>query len=213
MIEKIKQIFKIRDLRKSILYILGMIVIFRIAAHIPVPGINLENLKEFFASNQILGLINVFSGGSMENFSVVAMGVGPYITASIIFQLLVMIVPRLEALSKEPGGYQKINHWTRYLTVPLAALQGYAMVMMLRQQSSFKIIDSLSTFDLAVTIITLTAGTIFLMWIGELISERHIGNGISLLIFAGIVANLPGVLQKSLAVFDPAQIMNLVIFL
>lgn len=212
MFDKFIQIFKIRDLRKSILFILGMIFVFRIAAHIPVPGINLENLKEFFNSNQILGLINIFSGGSMENFSIVAMGVAPYITASIIFQLLVMIVPRLEALSKEPGGYQKINHWTRFLTVPLAALQGYAMIMMLRQQSSFQIIDNLSTFDLFVTIMTLTAGTVFLMWIGELISEKHIGNGISLLIFAGIVAALPGVVQKTLAVFDPTQIMNLVIF-
>lgn len=212
MFERVTQIFKIRDLRKSVLYVLAMIVIFRIAAHIPVPGINLENLKEFFASNQILGLINIFSGGSMENFSIVAMGVSPYITASIIFQLLVMIIPKLEEISKEPGGQQKINRWTRWLTVPLAVLSGYGMIMMLRQQSSFQIIDSLATFDLIVTLVTITAGTILLMWIGELISEQHIGNGISILIFAGIVSSLPSVLQKAIAVFDPAQIVNLVIF-
>ncbi|MCX6745036.1 MAG: preprotein translocase subunit SecY [Candidatus Parcubacteria bacterium] len=212
MLERLNQIFKIRDLRKSILYVLALIVIFRIAAHIPVPGINLQNLKEFFNSNQILGLINVFSGGSMKNFSIVAMGVSPYITASIIFQLLVMIIPKLEQISKEPGGYQKINQWTRWLTVPLAVLQGYGMITMLRYQSSFKIIENLSVFDLIATLTTITAGTIFLMWIGELISEQHIGNGISLLIFAGIVSSLPGIVQKTLAVFDPAQIINLVIF-
>ncbi|MFA5188614.1 MAG: preprotein translocase subunit SecY [Patescibacteria group bacterium] len=212
MWEKFTQIFKIRDLRKSILYVLALLVIFRIAAHIPIPGVNLDNLKEFFASNQIFGLINIFSGGGMSNFSVVAMGVGPYITASIIFQLLVMIVPKLEEISKEPGGYQKINNWTRWLTVPLAALQGYGIITTLQRQSTYKIINFLSPFDLILTLITLTAGTVFLMWIGELISERKIGNGISLIIFAGIVDRLPSLVQRTLVVFDPAEIFNLVLF-
>jgi len=212
MLDKIIQIFKIRDLRKSILFIIGMLVIFRVAAHIPVPGVDVANLKEFFASNQILGLINLFSGGGMENFSVVALGVAPYITASIIFQLLVMIIPKLEELSKEPGGHQRINRWTRLLTVPLAVLQGYGMIAILRQQSSFDIIGDISAFNMMTTIITITAGTIFLMWIGELISEKNIGNGISLLIFAGIIAALPGVLQRTLLVFDPSQIASLVLF-
>lgn len=209
---KLVQIFKIRDLRKSILFVLAMLVVFRIAAHIPVPGVNIANLKEFFASNQILGLINIFSGGGMENFSVMALGVAPYITASIIFQLLVMIIPKLEEVSKEQGGQQKINNWTRLLTVPLAVLQGYGMISLLRQQSTFEIIGNLSTFDLLTTIITITAGSIFLMWIGELISEKNIGNGISLLIFAGIIAALPGVIQRTLSVFDPSQIATLITF-
>jgi preprotein translocase subunit SecY len=211
-LDKIIQIFKIRDLRKSILYVLGMLVIFRVAAHIPVPGVNVENLKEFFASNQFLGLINIFSGGGMENFSVVALGVAPYITASIIFQLLVMIIPKLEEISKEPGGQQKVNKWTRWLTVPLAALQGYGMITMLRQQSSFDIIGDLSVLSLLTTIITITGGSIFLMWIGELISEKKIGNGISILIFAGIIAALPGVIQRTIAVFDPSQIATVITF-
>ncbi len=211
-LDKIIQLFKIRDLRRSILFVLAMLFIFRVAAHIPIPGINLENLKEFFASNQVLGLINIFSGGGMQNFSLVAMGVAPYITASIIFQLLVMIIPKLEELSKEPGGYQKINRWTRFLTVPLAVLQSYGMITILRQQSTFQIIGNLSTFDLITTLTTLTAGTIFLMWIGELISEKNIGNGISLLIFAGIISALPSALQRAVAVFDPSQIAVLIAF-
>jgi len=211
-LDKIIQIFKIRDLRKSIIFVLVMLFIFRVAAHIPVPGVNVENLKEFFASNQILGLINLFSGGGMENFSVVALGVAPYITASIIFQLLVMIIPKLEEISKEPGGSQKINKWTRWISVPLAVLQGYGLITMLKQQSSFEIMGDLSGITLLTTIVTITAGTVFLMWIGELISEKNIGNGISLLIFAGIISALPGVVQRSIAVFDPSQIATMVTF-
>jgi len=212
MWDKIIQIFKIKDLRNSILFVLAMLVIFRVAAHIPVPGVNIANLKEFFASNQILGLINIFSGGGMENFSIVAMGVAPYITASIIFQLLVMIIPKLEALSKEPGGHEKINRWTRLVTVPLAVLQGYGMIMILKQQSAYQIIGDLTAFNLITTLVTLTAGSIFLMWIGELISEKNIGNGISLLIFAGIIAALPGIVQRAIVTFDPSQIATMVTF-
>ncbi len=212
MLEKVVQIFKIKDLRRSILYVLALLVISRIAAHIPIPGVNLENLKQFFSSNQIFGLINIFSGGGMSNFSVVAMGVGPYITASIIFQLLVMISPRLEEISKEPGGHQKINSWTRWLTVPMAILQGYGIIAVLRQQSTYQIIDDLSLFNLFFTILTLTAGTIFMMWLGELISEKKIGNGISLLIFVGIIDRLPGIIQQTVVVFDPAQVINIALF-
>ncbi len=212
MFDKIVQIFKIKDLRRKILFILGLLFIFRVAAHIPIPGVNVENLKEFFASNQVFGLINIFSAGGMENFSVVAMGVAPYITASIIFQLLIMIIPKLEAMSKEPGGYQKINSWTRWLTIPLAALQGYGIISILQRQSSYKIISDLNPFNFVTTIITLAAGTILLMWLGELISEKHIGNGISILIFAGIVSSLPMVLQRAIVVFDPTQLVNIFIF-
>jgi preprotein translocase subunit SecY len=212
-LDKFRQIFKAKDLRNSILYVLGILIIFRIAAHIPVPGINIEGLKELFSSNQFLGLINIFSGGSMENFSVVSLGVAPYITASIIFQLLIMITPKLEQLSKEPGGQQKINKWTRWLTVPLAALQGYAMITMLQRQSTYQIIGNMSIFELLTTVFTVTAGTIFLMWLGELISEKNIGNGISLLIFVGIVANLPNIIQKAIVVFDPSQLVEIFVFI
>jgi preprotein translocase subunit SecY len=211
MWQKLVQIWKLPDLRRNIIFILVMLGIFRLAAHIPVPGINVENLKKFFESNQMLGLLNVFSGGSMENFSVVMLGVAPYITASIIFQLLIMIIPRLEELSKEEYGKKKINQWTRILAVPLAALQAYGMIAMFRQSAN-PIITDVSAWSLFSTIITVTAGTIFLMWIGELISEKKIGNGISLIIFAGIITGLPGAVQQALVVFDASQIFNFVIF-
>lgn len=210
-LDRFSQFWKAKDLRNSILFILGMLVIFRFAAHIPIPGVNLENLRAFFSSNQILGLMNVFSGGTMENFSIVALGVGPYITASIIFQLLAMIVPKLEEIMKDEGGRERINQYTRYLAVPLAALQSYSMIQLLRQ-SSRPIITDMSPMSLLTTILTMTAGTMFLMWIGELISEKKMGNGISLMIFAGIIAGLPGVVQRALFSLDSGEIFNLLIF-
>ncbi|MEA3272130.1 MAG: preprotein translocase subunit SecY [Patescibacteria group bacterium] len=209
--DKIIQIWKVKDLRNSILFVLAMLVIFRFVAHIPLPGVDVENLRAFFSSNQVLGLMNVFSGGTMENFSVVALGIAPYITASIIFQLLTMIIPQLEALSKEPGGREKINQYTRYATIPLALLQSYGMITLLRQASR-PIITDVSPLSLGITMLTITAGTIFLMWIGELISEKKIGNGISILIFAGIISGLPGVIQRALFTFDKAQIFNILLF-
>ena len=186
--KKILQIWKIKDLRKSILFVLAMLIIFRIAAHIPIPGIDQAALSSFFASNQLLGIMNVLSGGGMENFSIVAMGIAPYITASIIFQLLTMIIPKLEELSKEgEAGRKKITQWTRMLTVPLAFMQGYGLIALLRQSSS-TIFADLSTYNLISILVTVTAGTVFLMWLGELITEKNIGNGISLMIFAGIIA-------------------------
>lgn len=210
-LDRLSQFWKARDLRNSILFILGMLVIFRFAAHIPIPGVNLENLRAFFSSNQILGLMNVFSGGTMENFSVVALGVGPYITASIIFQLLAMIIPKLEEIMKDEGGRERINQCTRYLAIPLAALQSYSMIQLLRQ-SSRPIITGMSPMALFTTIITMTAGTMFLMWIGELISEKKMGNGISLMIFAGIIAGLPGVVQRAIYSLDSGEMFNLLIF-
>ena len=212
MIEKIKKIWKIRDLRNSILFVLLMLAIFRLFAHIPVPGVNVLALKEIFSSNQVLGMLNVFSGGSMDNFSIVMMGIGPYITSSIIFQLLGMVVPKFEEMQKEESGRQKINSWTRIATVPLAMVQAYGMIALLRQ-SSYDILGDISAFDLITTIITITAGTIFLMWIGELISEKKIGNGISLLIFAGIISSLPTIVQNLFVTFDLSQIYLLLGFL
>ncbi|MBU0648631.1 preprotein translocase subunit SecY [Patescibacteria group bacterium] len=208
---KLLQIWKIKDLRKNIIFVLLMLVVFRIGAHIPVPGINTDNLREFFDQSQLMGLLNLFSGGTMENFSIMALGIAPYITASIIFQLLTMIIPRLEQLSKEEGGRQKINQYTRFATVPLAALQSYAMIGILRQ-SQLDIIGQLSFFELFTIIITVTGGTIFLMWIGELISEKHIGNGISLLIFAGIISGLPKFVQQVFITFDRDQLFTFLVY-
>ena len=211
MFHKLVQIWKARDLRNNILFVLGMLVIFRLAAHIPIPGVNVMALKEFFSSNQILGLMNIFSGGGMENFSIVMMGVAPYITASIIFQLLAMIIPALEELNKEESGRQKVNMWTRWLTVPLAALQSYSMIVLLKR-SSYSILGELSAFDMISMVVIITAGTVFLMWLGELISEKKIGNGISLLIFAGIVAGLPQAIQQIAFTFDQSQLFMILGF-
>ncbi len=208
MFDKFEQIWKAKDLRNNILFVLGMLVVFRFAAHIPIPGVNAVAMKNLFASNQILGLMNLFSGGGMENFSIVMMGVAPYITSSIIFQLLGMIVPKIEEMQKEEDGRQKINMWTRWLTVPLAAMQAYGMITLLRR-SSAGILGVVAPFDFAVIIVTISAGTIFLMWIGELISEKKIGNGISLLIFAGIVSGLPQVVKQIIVTFDQSQLFML----
>lgn len=213
MWEKIQQIWRIKDLRNSILFVLAMLAIIRVAAHIPVPGVDIIALRQFFQSNQILGLMNIFSGGTMENFSIVMLGVGPYITASIIFQLLAMVVPKLEEISKDgESGQRRINQYTRILSVPLAFMQSYAMIMLLKQ-SARGIIGEMSILQLLTTMLTITAGTVFVMWIGELISEKNIGNGISLLIFAGIVASLPTKLQQSLVTFDRDQLIQTIVFI
>lgn len=211
-IQKLRALWKIRELRFSVLSVLGIIAVFRIAAHIPIPGVNPENLRNFFQSNQILGLLNIFSGGGIENFSIVALGVGPYITASIIVQLLTMIIPKLEEMQKETGGYEKMNRWMRYMTVPLAALQGFGLISLLRSQSSYQIISSMTTTQTVLTVLTLTAGTVFLMWLGELISDKGLGSGISLIIFAGIVASFPGILQRFLATYDSSQLLTVIVF-
>ncbi len=215
-VSKLWLVFKDNQIRRSILYVLGMLFIFRIAAHIPVPGINRDALAQFFAQNQLFGLLNIFSGGALESFSVIALGIGPYITSSIIFQLLIMIIPKLEALSKEGEyGQRKINQYTRLLTVPLAMLQGYGLLTLLRSGGSAisaAIISNLTFLQTVEIILVLTAGTIFLMWIGELISEKRVGNGISLIIFAGIVAGIPTSLRQLFVNFTQEAVVNLVIF-
>jgi preprotein translocase subunit SecY len=212
MWEKLRQIWFVKELRNKILFVLTMLFIFRIMAHVPIPGINVENLKNLFESNQLLGLMNLFTGGGMQNFSVVMLGIAPYITSSIIFQLLTMIIPKLEEMQKEgEAGRAKINQYTRMLTVPLAALSTYGMITMFKQ-SGQGIIDEMAIFQLVTTVITVTAGTIFLMWIGELISEKHIGNGISLLIFAGIIASVPTQVQQTIATFEASNIAALAAF-
>lgn len=195
VINVLQQVWRAHDLRRSLLYVAGMLVVFRILAHIPLPGVDQENLRALFANNQLLGFVNIFSGGGLENFSIVALGVAPYITASIIFQLLTMAVPRLEELSKDGDyGRQKISQYTRYATPPLAALQAVGIITLLRQSSALgaPVLPAvLDPFSYITLIVTMIGGSMFLMWIGELITERKIGNGISLLIFAGIISQLP----------------------
>ncbi len=213
MLSKLLQIWKIRDLRRDILFVLAMLAIFRLAAHIPIPGVNVAALRQLFQSNEMLGLLNIFSGGSMQNFSIVMMGVAPYITASIVFQLLAMIIPKLEEMSQEEAGQQKINMWTRWLTVPLAMMQAFGMITLIRK-SPYNILGEVTALRMFAMIITITAGTIFLMWIGELITEKNIGNGISLLIFAGIVSRLPRAIQQiSINLDDPNNLFTLFWFL
>jgi preprotein translocase subunit SecY len=212
MWQKFIQIFKVEELRSKILFVLMVFVIFRLIANIPIPGIDAEKLKSFFESNQLFGLLNMFTGGAMSNLSIAMLGMGPYITAVIIMQLLTMIFPRLEALYKEEGeaGRQKFNQYGRILTVPLAALQGYSMIMLFKSQ---QIIGALTPFQLITAVIVITGGTLFLMWLGELISEKGIGNGVSLLIFAGIVADVPNSLRQILINWDPAKIPTYLSFL
>ena len=199
-------------MRNNILFVTAMLVIFRVAAYIPIPGVDTANLQRFLQSNQVLGLLNLFSGGTMQNFSIVLMGVGPYITSSIIFQLLSMVVPRLEELTKEgESGQQKINMYTRLATVPLSFLQAFGMIKLL-SNSQFAIIGSLDTFKFVSIMMTVTAGTIFLMWIGELITERKVGNGISLLIFAGIITALPTAVQNAIVNYDPSKLYTYLLF-
>ncbi len=206
------QVFKIRDLRKKILFVLGIFVVFRIMANIPVPGINIENLKEFFERFQMFGLLNVFTGGTLSRISIVMLGLGPYITAIIILQLLTLIFPALERMYKEEGeaGRRRFNQYARIATVPLAVLQGYGMLTLLQRQGA---ISFASPGTIVSAIITVTAGTVFLMWLGELITEKGIGNGVSLLIFAGIVARMPSEIRQALLTWSPSQLPSYIFFI
>lgn len=212
MFEKITQIFKVKELRNKILFVVWILVVFRLLSSIPLPGVDTQQLKQLFEGNQFLGMLNVFSGGGLSNISIVLLGVGPYITASIIMQLMTMIIPRLEQLYKEEGeaGRQKFNMWTRWLTVPLAVMQIFAMISLLKSQHVF---GALTSYDMAVIIIIATTGTIFLMWLGELITEKGIGNGVSLIIFAGIVASLPKSISQLFISFDSSKFTSYVIML
>lgn len=212
MWEKLQKVWQVKDVRNNILFVIAMLVIYRLISHVPVPGVNVANLRDYLAGNQILGLLNIFSGGSMANFSVIMLGVAPYITASIIFQLLSMIVPSLEELTKEgESGQQKLSMYTRYLTVPLAFLQSYGMIRLL-SNSTRPILSDLTTFRMITIMFTITAGTMFLVWLGELISEKKVGNGMSLLIFAGIVASLPTTLQTAFVNYTSADLYTFVMF-
>ena len=203
--DKILYIFKDPELRKKIFFVLGTLLVFRLAAVLPIPGVDTLRLKAFFEGNQFFGLLNIFSGGALDNLSVVMLGVGPYITASIIMQLLTMLIPRLKEIYHEEGeaGRQKFNQYSRLLTVPLAVVQGFGLLVLLERQG---ILGALSFPERMVNIAVVAAGSIFLMWLGELISEYGIGNGISILIFAGIVSGIPSAIQQTLFTFEPSQL-------
>ena len=210
MLAKITQIFRIKELRNKIFFILALLVVFRLAANIPIPGVDQDRLKAFFESNELFGLLNLFSGQGLSSISLVMLGVGPYITASIIMQLLTMIVPTLEKIYKEEGeaGRQKFNQWTRWATVPLAAMQTFGMIALFRSQGIIAATGATSVISMMVIA---TAGTIFLMWLGELITEKGVGNGVSLIIFAGIVSAIPSTIAKTYATADSSQIFTYLI--
>ncbi len=214
MIDAVRNAMRLPDLRNKILFTVLILVIYRFAAHIPVPNVDPNALKSLFSQNQLLGFLDLFSGGALSNFSVMAMGVYPYITAQIIMQLAVGIIPSLEALQKEgEAGQQRINRYTHLLTIPLAALQGFAQSVVLTQSNPPVLTQfGLTTYPLETLtiIITLTAGTVFAIWLGELISEQGIGSGVSIIILSGIVAAIP---QRVGQMLQTGQILSLVVFL
>ena len=215
MLDKIFQFFakswKTPSVRKKILVTAVILVVFRLAAHIPASGIDRTTLAALFAGSPLLSLLDVFSGGTLANFSILALGLNPYINASIILQLLGYVIPSLEALQKEGEyGQEKINQYTRLLTVPLAALQAFGMYALLRGQ---KVLPNLGPLELLSLVITMTAGTVFAVWLGELISEYGFKNGVSLLIFTGIVARLPITLGQSASVIGSQDVLKVGIFL
>lgn len=209
--DTIVMIFKTKELRNKIFFVLSILVVFRVAAVIPVPGVDTSQLAAFFANNQLFGLLNIFTGGTLDSLSIVMLGVGPYITASIIMQLLTMIFPQLKAMYQEEGeaGRQKFNQYSRLLTVPLAIVQAYSLLVLLQRQ---EVVPALSMFSLITNIAIVTAGSVFLMWLGELMTEKGIGNGVSLLIFAGIVVGLPSIVGQTVASYDPSQIPTYIAF-
>lgn len=202
---KLKLILTDRELLGRIGFLVGALIIFRLLAAIPIPGINAAELQQFFSNNQFLGLLNIFSGGGLSNLSVVMLGVAPYITAAIIMQLATIVSPKLKSLYQEEGeaGRKKMSQYSRLLTVPLALIQGYAYLYLFETQG---ILSGLSTAQFAVDVIIVAAGSMLLMWIGELMSEFGIGNGVSIIIFAGIVARLPQAIAQQSFNFDPSQI-------
>lgn len=203
MFEAALRAFRLPDLRRKILFTFAMLAVFRLATHVPVPGVNVAALQQLFQSNQLLGLLDLFSGGSLTTFSIAALGVYPYITATIVMQILQPLIPQLAELSKEgEAGRTKLAQYYRLLTVPLAMLQGYAQVTLLSREgiiTSFGLFNRTTFLPTVSLILTLTAGTMFLVWLGELITEKGVGNGVSLIIFAGIIARLPTSVGQSFA--------------
>jgi preprotein translocase subunit SecY len=202
---KLSLIFTEPAIRNRILFVLGALVVFRMLASIPIPGVDQTVLEQFFSNNQFLGLLNIFSGGGLANLSIVMLGVGPFITASIIMQLMTVMSSKLKSLHTEEGeaGRAKFTQYSRMLTLPLAILQGFGFLSLLQSQG---VLTGLTTFEFAVNVTLIVAGSVLLMWIGELVTEYGIGNGVSILIFAGIVASLPSTVSQLFFSYDSSQL-------
>lgn len=212
MRETLLQIWKSRDLRNKIFFTVAILALVRVIAHIPLPAIDRNQLEQFFnqAQNQIFGVLSLFTGGSLSRLSIDMMGLGPYITASIIIQLLTKVVPSWDSLSREGNdGREKLNQYSRYLTVPLAIIQGYSMILLLKSQG---ILTLVTTRDILLILLVVTSASVFVMWLGELISEKGIGNGISMIIALGIVASLPQQITNTASVIQTANILGVVGF-
>jgi len=203
--QKLALLLSDAQLRNRLFFVLGALAVFRVLAAIPIPGINALQLQAFFANNQFFGLLNLFSGGGLSNLSLVMLGVGPYITASIIMQLLTLMIPSLKALYQEEGeaGRTRFAQYSRLITLPVALIQGTSFLLILQRSA---VLPILSPFAFAVNLGIITAGSILLMWIGELISEYGLGNGVSVIIFAGIVSRLPRDFSQLIFSFDPSQV-------
>lgn len=215
MLEYFAQIWNSKSLRNKILFTIGILVLYRFLAHITVPGVNMEALRAFTTRNELLQMFSLLTGGSTETFSIVLMGLSPYINAAIIMQLMTVIVPKLEALSKEgESGRRKINSYTRWLCFPLAFLQSYGMILLLNSQSQMPLIENIHNPATVIPImLTVSAGTVLLVWLGEQITEKGIGNGISVLIFASIISQVPTMVGQNLfmASGDASKVMPFVV--
>ncbi len=209
--QKLKLIFQDNILKKRVLFVLGALVVVRILAAIPIPGVNTLELQNFFASNQFFNLLNIFSGGGLSALSIIMLGVGPYITASIIMQLSTIVSPKFKEMFHESGevGRKKFAMYSRLIALPLATIQAVGFLVLLQQQG---VLRQFTAFELVTNIIVVTAGTMLLMWIGELISEFGIGNGVSIIIFAGIVSRIPGAISQIFFTYTPAMIPTYIMF-
>jgi preprotein translocase subunit SecY len=208
---KIKLIWTDSSLRKRLFFVMGVLVVFRLLAAIPIPGIDVVALNQFLSNNQFFGILNIFSGGGLTNLSIIMLGVGPYITGSIIMQLLTIMVPSLKRIYSEEGeaGRKRFTQYSRLLTIPLALIQGFSLLAILESQN---ILNDLTSFDRVVNLLMVTAGSVLLMWLGELVSEFSIGNGVSMVIFAGIVSSLPSQANQLIFAFDPSQAVLYITF-
>src|ERR1035437_5622392 len=209
---KMKLIWTDTTLRKKVLFVFFALIIFRLLSAIPIPGIDTVELNRFLSNNQFFGILNIFSGGGLSNLSIIMLGVGPYITGSIIMQLLTIMVPSLKRIYHEEGeaGRKRFSQYSRLLTVPLAAIQGFSLLYILEKQN---ILVNLTAFDRVTNLIIVIAGSVLLMWIGELVSEFGIGNGVSMIIFAGIVSRLPSWVSQHIFTFDVSQIPPYILFM
>ena len=206
------QIFKVPDLRKKVIIVAFLLLVFRLMAAVPIPGVNFEQLRNLFASNQLFSFFNLFSGGTLDNLSIAMLGVGPYITATIIMQLLMMVFPSIKEMYYEGGatGRAKFNRYSRYLTIPLAALQSYGFLNLLLSQGA---LNPLSGFEMFRNVVIIAAGSMVLTWLGELITEQKIGNGTSMIIFAGIISSLPTAVRNAIASYTPSAIPTYAAFI